>query len=295
MTRNSISIGLPLVTAVMTLLTGCSADDGAMTGGMTRNTVNMTASMLTTRTSSDVQDDALSSQVTVGVYGLSDGDALLWNGDNAAYSVDGGTLVAGNSSMYWPESGCITIHAYAPRQDGWSYSTESRSFTVAANQSSEEGYLASDLLYAEASSSSMETVNLGFRHLMARIVLTLAVEEGMSLSNATVKITNTKPSVAFVPLTGEVGETSGSVQDIIIGTGVSMNGGSDTRLYGVIIPQTVGAGTSLIEVTERDKIWRYHFADDVTFRSGRPYTLSVTVSADRVTSTISGNASEPAL
>lgn len=294
MTRNSISIGLPLITAVMTLLAGCSADDADMTGTMTRSTVNMTASMLTTRTSSDVQDNTLSNQVTVGVYGLSDGDALLSNGDNAAYSVDGGSLVA-VSSMYWPESGGITIHAYAPRQDGWSYSTESRSFTVAADQSSDEDYLSSDLLYAEASSSSRETVNLGFRHLMSRIVLTLMVEEGTSITNATVKITNTKPTAAFTPLTGVIGESSGSVRDIIIGTGVTVSGGSSTTLYGIIIPQTIGAETALIEVTEADKVWRYHFAEDVSFTSGKPYTLSVTVSAEKVTSTISGSATEPAL
>ena len=254
----------------------------------------MTASMQqTTRSASDLQDTQVSTAVAVGVYGVSGGNTIA-NGDNAAYSVEDNGQLSTGSTMMWPESGSVTIYAYAPRQESWSYSQATKTFTVAADQSSEAGYLASDLIYAQATPTDQNTVNLAFAHKLSRIVLTLQTDESTSLSDATVKIVGTKPSTTFTLTDGSIGTATGTASDIIIGSGISLGANSSTTLYGVIVPQTVSANATLIEVTDGDKMWRFHFSSDATFVGGKSHSASITVSSYSLTSAIGDNATEPA-
>lgn len=294
MTRNSIFIGIPTLMACVMLLSGCTAEEMDVQNTQRSTEIRLTASMQqTTRSASNLQDTQVSTAVAVGVYGVAGGNTIA-NGDNAAYSVDDNHQLSAESAMTWPQSGSVTIYAYAPRQENWSYSLAAKTFTVAADQSSDAGYLASDLIYAKATPTDQNTVNLAFAHKLSRIVLTLQTDEGTSLTDATVKIVGTKPSTVFTLTDGSIGTATGTAADITIGSGISVDASSSTTLYGIIVPQTISANTTMIEVTAGGKVWRYHFGSDAVFVGGKSHSASITVSSNSFTSTIGSNATEPA-
>ena len=296
MRRNSIFIGLPALMAYVMLLSGCSADDMDVQriAGNGRE-IRMTASMLpTTRTASSLQDAQLSQDVTVGVYGVSGGNTII-SGDNAGYTADGiGNLTATGSSMLWPAAGSVTIYAYAPKQESWTYSAD-KTFTVATDQCSDMGYLASDLLWATATPASEETVSLVFAHKLSRIQLTVATDANTTLTDATVQIVNTKTSAPFTLASGTVGTASGNATAITIGSGITLEAGGSITLYGILIPQTVAANTTLIQITAGENVWKYYFSEAKTFADGGAYSSRVTISSSNFISTIgSESATEPA-
>ena len=296
MTRKSIIIGLAVIMVSMTVLTGCSTEEADGQNVMTTSKpIILKAQMQTTRTINDLQNTDLSTAVTVGVFGLSDENTLLTNGDNAAYTTDGsGNLTATGSAMNWPASSSVNIYAYAPWQSVWSYGAE-KTFTVAIDQSSDEGYLASDLLYAsQTATSQTSAVNLGFSHKLARLALTVTADASTTLTDATVKIVGTKPSTVLTLTDGTISEATGTAQDITIGSGINITAGQSQTLYAVVVPQTIAANATLIEVTAGSKMWKYHFTDAKTLAGGKSHSLTVSVSISKVTSTISGEASEPA-
>lgn len=294
MKRNSIFIGLPTLMACVMLLSGCTAEEMDVQNTQRSTEIRLTASMQqTTRSASSLQDTQVSTAVTVGVYGVAGGNTIA-NGDNATYSVDENHQLSAESAMVWPQSGSVTIYAYAPHQESWSYSLATKTFTVAADQSSDAGYLASDLIYAKVTPTDQNTVNLAFAHKLSRIVLTLQTDEGTSLTDATVKIVGTKPSTVFTLTDGSIGTATGTAADITIGSGISVGASSSTTLYGVLVPQTISANTTMIEVTAGGKVWRYHFSSDAVFVGGKSHSASITVSSNSFTSTIGGNATEPA-
>ncbi len=296
MTGKSIFIGLAVIMVSMIVLTGCSTEEADGQNVMTTSKpIILKAQMQTTRTINDLQNTDLSTAVTVGVFSLSDENTLLTNGDNAAYTTDGnGNLTATGSAMNWPASGSVSIYAYAPWQSAWSYDAE-KTFTVAADQSSDEGYLASDLLYAsQTATSQTSAVNLGFSHKLARLALTVTADASTTLTDATVKIVGTKPSTVLTLADCTISEATGTAQDITIGSGINITAGQSQTLYAVVVPQTIAANATLIEVTAGSKMWKYHFTDAKTLAGGKSHSLTVSVSISKVTSTISGEASEPA-
>ncbi len=296
MTGKSIFIGLAVIMVSMTVLTGCSTEEADGQNVMTTSKpIILKAQMQTTRTINDLQNTDLSTAVTVGVFSLSDENTLLTNGDNAAYMTDGnGNLTATGIAMNWPASGSVSIYAYAPWQSAWSYDAE-KTFTVAADQSSDEGYLASDLLYAsQTATSQTSAVNLGFSHKLARLALTVTADACTTLIDATVKIVGTKPSTVLTLADCTISEATGTAQDITIGSGINITAGQSQTLYAVVVPQTIAANATLIEVTAGSKMWKYHFTDAKTLAGGKSHSLTVSVSISKVTSTISGEASEPA-
>lgn len=292
MTQHSIFIRLSLLMAAMVMLSGCSNDD-AQTEEKSDKTVHLTSRIQTTRSTEDLQSTQINSGVTVGVFGLS-GENTITNGDNASYIVEGsGNLQASTSTMSWPESGSLTIYAYAPYQESWNDVSTTKTFMVAADQSTDEGYLASDLLYASASASSYSTINMSFAHKLARLIITLNTNS--ALSKATVKVMNTKPAATFTLTDGSIGEATGDATTITVGSNIALSANGSTTLYAVIIPQTIPANTTLVEVTDGMETWKYNFSTATTFESGKSYTFTINAGTTTVAATTSGTATTPAM
>lgn len=296
MKQNSIFIGLSALTVCVGLLSGCSAEDmDVQRMADNGKEIRMTASMQQiTRTENELQDAQLSQNVTVGVYGVS-GENTISNGDNAGYTADGsGNLTTTDNTMTRPAAGSVTIYAYAPKQEAWTFSAD-KTFTVATDQSTDAGYLASDLLWAKATAESQTTVNLDFAHRLSRILLTVATDANTTLTDATVQIVNTKPSASFTLADGTVGTADGDATDITIGSDITLAAGGSTTLYGILIPQTVAANTALISITAGDRVWRYYFGEAKTFAAGKAYSATITISGSSFSSAIgSVTATEPA-
>lgn len=278
-------------------ITSCASgdDDLGQERAFVHHEISLMATMAATRAAGDPQTGALNTSNKVGVY-VTYGAATIANGDNNEHSVAAnGDLTTGNTMSYPIEDGAsVNIYAYAPRQSAWNYGAE-KAFSVAADQSSDEGYLKSDLLYASrAAASQTSAVSLSFSHKLARLAVTVKTDAGTTLTDATVKIVGTKPSTVLTLADGTISEATGTAQDITIASGINITAGQSQTLYAVVVPQIIAANTPLIEVRDGGRVWKYHFTQAMSFVSGQSHSLSVGVSTNKVTSTISGEASEPA-
>ncbi len=296
MTHNGIFIRLSVPVALQLLLMGCTADETLPAGDALEGVpIRLTATLQTTRVADELQDTRLSTAVTMGVFGLSDGN-IIANGDNAAYTVDAdGNLNAMSGDMTWQANRELSIIAYSPRQDSWDYHSVEHVFAVAADQSNATGYLDSDLLYASVTTEPQATVSLGFTHLLSRIALRLSTDNSASLTDATISIAGTLPTTKVTLADGDINAASGTPTDIVVGSGISLGAGGSTTLYGIVVPQTLGAGTTLVEISDQSRVLRYSLSDAMVLESGQSYTLDVNISSSTIGSTLGSTATIPAL
>lgn len=263
--------------ASMTAVTSCSSDEmKSETLGQKGNTISLT-STIQTRATSDPQTTQISTNVTVGAFGVAN-DATITNGDNNQYAVETtGTLTATND-MTWPTEGSVNIYAYAPYQAGWTYNGDN-AFAVATDQTTEAGYLASDLVYGTPASNPVaqteDAVALSFRHQLAKINITVQKVEGstLDLTDASVSIINTKVATTLNPSTGTLGEATGSAADIKAVTAL----GEATTVCAIIVPQQIAANTQLVKIVAGDKTLIAKVGTATTFVGGKAYNFTVKV------------------
>lgn len=127
-----------------------------------------------------LQEAQLAKDMNVGVF-VNNGEAgLIENGNNNRLAADGAGALVGGNAMYYPIDGsAVSIYAYAPYSDGWALGENT--FTVSADQSTDEGYLASDLLYGtpdnNSITSSANPVSIHFKHKLSKLKLNFDMGE----------------------------------------------------------------------------------------------------------------------
>lgn len=287
-TKKNAHILLCMAMAMLSL-TACSSDDLAP---QAKDTISLTTSLNGMRGTNSLQTTQLDAKVKVGVFGLT-GTTALENGNNSQYTVSGSSLTAVSTAMEWPRE-AVSLYAYAPYQTGWSYN-QANTFSVATDQSTDEGYLASDLVYGVPATNPVaqttDAVVLNFKHMMARLTIKIQNETDIDLSGAQLVVANTKVSTTLIPSTGAVGPATGDATDI---TALATLG-TATTAYAVLVPQTITAGTVLIRLTTSDKVLEVKLTDDITFVSGKSYTFTVHIGNDAINSQVGeDNASTPA-
>lgn len=133
------------------------------------------------------------------------------------------SLINTGDAIYWGND-VATITAYHPFSS--SLKTDGTiSFYRKADQSADEDYLASDLLWASTTASkTTNAVPLNFTHKLAKINVTLTSDEIEDLSGASIYICATKNSVNFNTTTGELTSlSSAEYNDVKAGTTTSTN------------------------------------------------------------------------
>lgn len=182
---------------------------------------------------------------------------------NVAWTAgEDGVLTNTEDAVYYGD-GTATITAYHPyASSGSSY------FSVKTDQSSNSGYLASDLLWASAESSDKNTpVSLKFTHMLSKINITLTSDDIEDLSNATISICGTNINTKLNTNTGELSASYETIEDIKAGVTTT----SAYTVSAIIVPQTITSGTQLIKIAHNDKNFTYHLATDKKFESGYSY------------------------
>ena len=192
--------------------------------------------------------------------------------NNVSWLADGnGMLTNTGAPIYWKNTNA-TITAYHPYQRGWT--STSHTFSVQADQSTDSDYLDSDLLWAQNTSpASHVPVVLNFTHKLAQIGVTLSSDNLPELSNITISICGTKPSVEFNPATGELSPATGSAVDIKAGITTA----SAPTASAIIIPQVVESGTKLVQITYHGSNYYYALPKDIEFKSGTSYHFMLKV------------------
>lgn len=248
--------------AALSLLWGCSSEeDNSLPAGKYPLVMSVQVK--------DAEAPILRSVADIGSTGVFVSGGTTYN--NAQYTGTAGTLTP-QIQGYWGSTNNISIYAYAPYQ-----ATAPTSVSVKADQSSNADYTASDFLYATPETftfANRNNVSLTFKHHLSRINLTLVAGKGVNpseLSNARVRIAGMNTTASIALADGTLGTLS-NVQT------VTPNPDGTNKYKAIVIPQTVTANTTLLEVTIDASSFGYVLPATQEFKTGEQYNYTVTLS-----------------
>lgn len=293
-------LGLSLC-AVLLLASCSTVDDEPSSAKTGKIPVTLTNSLETnglTRATTTLQATQIANGEQVGVSVFLTGttaSSSVYGYINAPYTANGsGALTVGDTKVYYPAAGgTVDIYAYAPCATylDTDISSTALTFTPKSDQSSDDNYLASDLLWATAltgKASSSSSYALTFAHKLSKITVSLTAGSGISTANlqaSKIEILNTLPTTTLNLKTGALATASGTAAPITVKTTSQT---TVTSASAVVVPQTLASGTSFIAVTIGSATYTYKLAAATEFKTGNEYTYSITVTATgiNVTSTI---------
>ena len=271
-------------TLAMTVgFTACSSDDDLQRqDGGGRTPITLTSSVATRAVDQNLQSTQIESGVQVGVY-VTSGGQLIENGDNNALTANGQGGFTGET-MFFPEEGTVSVYAYAPYNSSWtgSQGTE-RTFTVPIDQSTDEGYLAADLMSGMPQGQNEFTADapsipLTFTHKLTKLNINFNTgDTGLDLKGATVSVLGVLPSTTFTVSTGAIGNAQGAPTDIKAATFAA--DATTFTASAIFVPQAVAAGTAFVRVSLADgTAFDADLADLTDFAGGTKYNYTMNFS-----------------
>lgn len=190
------------------------------------------------------------------------------------YSPSGSNLtLTSGSQPYFPctATGQVVVVAWYPRS---ATSTGVISnFTVQTDQSTTEGYTASDLMTASTTAANAtttgKTIPLVFNHQMAQLQVSF--------------YNRYSPYVVLTPqitVTGVYLDQGLTTKGTITVTTSAFNG----EKYDVLVPpQTLKAGQTLLTFFFNGKRWKYDLPTDLELKAGNTYPIVCTLTAENLT------------
>lgn len=185
------------------------------------------------------------------------------------------------SQPYFPASGNgVNIYAYYPSRKVNSVADGTLvDFTVETDQSGDDNYKQSDLMYGKPGSNPVKRTSLPtaltFTHLLSKVTVTLKSGAGLpSLDGATVKFKSVQPTTTLTTATGAISPATGTATDIIVLNAASSNLSGSA----IIVPQALPH--TFIEVTlANGGVLTSSFpgAKDVTFEGSKEHRYEITV------------------
>ena len=290
MTSNRIMIAL--LAGCILSLTGCSKEDSDnKPKNEEADKILLTSTVSKTRSiNQNIQASQLSNGNAVGVYVTDESDGVVC--DDVKITADGDGGFTYDKDLYWPVEGKASIYAYAPYQEGWKgkFDTEN-TFTVDADQTTDAGYLASDLLRGiPVSGNPLEqtsnTVALAFHHMLSKVNITIINTSDTDMGGSTVSVQNVLTSASVDLQTGELSDigSKGTVKAATFATDAT-----SYRCSAVIMPQKLTTGTEYISITFAEgNTVAAKMRNDVELESGKTYNFTITVGvggADMITAT----------
>ena len=185
--------------------------------------------------------------------------------------------------VYWKDSKTsIDIYGYYPL--GTPASIEEYAFEIAQDQNSLPsgnslgGYESSDFLWGAAlgNSPTDRTIMIGFQHKMASARITLQEGTGFDSAEwaAATKNVIMETAVRTSTINLKTGEVTPTGDAPATGT-IAYRSGNDFRI--IVVPQTIGAGKSLITMTVDGIAYSLTKGDDFTFTPGKQHNFTITV------------------
>ncbi len=271
--KNIIIVGL---LPVLGALTACSVDDEQTAD---RVPISLSASTLTVEETRTAADTALNRgfievgqavRVRVRNTGGADDD---WT-DYTYTAAANGVLTAPATPPFYPiDNTNVDIVAYSP-------SLATSTFTVRSDQTTDDGYLASDLIFASKSNQAKTTaaVPLQFEHKMAKVRVTVTAGSGVS-TISDVTLNNVYPTVSFNESTGVVSSAEGTKTNIKL---VKDNEAA-TAVGAAAFPAQTIEETLLTVVTNLGTAT--YAVDSKTFTAGNVYVMNIRVKQTDINTT----------
>jgi hypothetical protein len=188
-------------------------------------------------------------------------------------------------SLYYPPSGSISLFAIYP-------AASASSHTVTYDQTSDDNYKASDLMYAQktvAQADKAAAQNLVFAHQLVKLKLNII--KGAGITEVTeVKMKNVKRTVSVAPTTSSAGIGSATSTDDENGDNILIfsgsNTSSETQTYACVFPAQAWNNTDFITVTADSKTVTYQL-NRSEWTAGAEYELTFHLNAVALNTTIS--------
>ena len=269
-----------LLTLGILIATSCSNDVEEL------DTATDTAIVLTATIENDTRaaeglQESFTAGDEVGVYIAKEKDGTTaYLAENKLFKVkSNGKLEASDGTRYiYPDESYETrIYAYKPYSGN---GVVNNVFSVAADQTTEANYIASDVLWGEPKNGNPVTresaIDLEFEHRCAKLVVNLTVADGLNLKGGTLctseVVTGMKlsdiASGTFLATTDKGKITFGNLTDAATQTHVA-----------VLVPQNVPAGTELVRITLADASARplaMRLPSQLSLEAGKKCVLNVT-------------------
>lgn len=174
---------------------------------------------------------------------------------------DGGGTWSSENPVSWKEGQTADVTAWYPY--------DSKENANISNQAG--GYTQYEFLKAEETGqSSQQTVNLTFKHQMAKVQCEVIDINSRYIRGAKVRFYG-MPSVTFNK--GEV--TATGTRDEIIP--YSIDHDNFTTYVALLAPQTIASGESFIEVTANGKTYRFKPADNIELKAGKSHNYKIKI------------------
>lgn len=265
-------------------ISACGKDDvQPITNSDSKTPLVLTSSINQTRTiNTGLQTTQLIKDVKIGVFVLNEDATILDGAENLPLTADGAGNFSGES-IYFPNEGAVSVFTYAPYSPLWNFGVNT--FTVSKDQSTEKGYLDSDLLYGipqdenRFDKSYGKAIALLHNHLLSKVTLKFDVSEYVDFSNATLYITNVLPTTTVDVTNGSITDATGSPINIK----VAQRANHDDVVSGVsavVVPQSLKSGTSFVQVVFEDRSINAKLNTDITFAGGKSYVYTVKIVGD---------------
>lgn len=294
--------------AAAIVMVACNNEETDNWAGEIRLSSGLEAQQVTRSINTALQGGQIANGIKVGFFINEDvaSDPTTTYTQNLSYTANGSGSFNG-STVYYPQSGNgVNIYAYAPWKDGLSLDGN-YAFSIQQDQSTDENYLASDLLWgqpmklktddsgdyesANPVKRTKENVNVTFKHLLSKIQIELTPEAGLTAEDfrgATLKILNVKNSTSLTLADGAISAASGSPVEV---TAAIYEDGKNLKAAAIVVPQTIAKGTKFLKVTLKSGGELYYTlpsgADDadLVLKSGKIYKYDIKVKLTKLTVT----------
>lgn len=199
----------------------------------------------------------------------------------ATYTDDGSGNMTTNPVQYYPAGGGkVDIYAYYP-------SNAASAFEVATDQSGDDNYKTSDLMYASLSNVTKNSNDhvLQFSHKLSKISVTLVKGNGVTdddLSQATIQLKDVIVKGTFTHSSGQF--EAAADENANKGTITIATSAGQTQHSAIVVPQSVTGKQLSVSIGGTEAIYTM---PETTFAAGSHYTYNITVSRTGISVTSS--------
>ena len=268
--------------ALATLLAACSNDSDVLNTPDYADTpigLNVNVGPMATRAG---YDDTNLTGSSFGLYLTTEGTNSdeRYNCTNREVRYESGWTIQGEQLLWKSNDATVTYYAYLP-YTGTVSDAANYAFAVQTDQSTEDNVKASDLLCTGQQPATPGTaLDINFKHALSKLNVTLTkgseLDEGVTFKS--VKLSNCATEIVVNLLEGTFGNTTNSGQTI------TLYATTENKQYEcILVPQTFNQ-TLKVEITDNNgKVYTFKSDNELTFSSGKQYTLNLTVGRDKVT------------
>lgn len=268
--------------ALATLLAACSNDSDVLNTPDYADTpigLNVNVGPMATRAG---YDDTNLTGSSFGLYLTTEGTNSdeRYNCTNREVRYESGWTIQGGQLLWKSNDATVTYYAYLP-YTGTVGDAASYAFTVQTDQSNESNVKTSDLLCTGQQTATPGTaLDINFQHALSKLNVTLTkgteLEDGLTFTS--VKLSNCATEIVVNLLEGTIVKTTNSGQTITLYAATA-----NEKYECILVPQTFNQ-TLKVEITDNNgKVYTFKSDNELTFSSGKQYTLNLTVGRDKVT------------